>query len=135
MLTENDIIEILANHLNKDDGWEIKNKLTTIQKGVDILAEKNGVTLYVEAKGETSSKKSSRRYGKQFTKNQVGTHVSVAILTSLKVLSKNDNKSKKVAMAFPDNKNHRDIIELIAPALRRAGIVTYLVKENSVIEM
>lgn len=133
MLTENNIIDILANYLEKKEGYEIKNKLTTTQRGVDILAEKNGVTLYVEAKGETSSKESSNRHGKPFTKNQVGTHVSVAILTSLKILSKDNDASRKVAMAFPDNKNHRDIIELIAPALRRAGIVTYLVKENSVI--
>ncbi|OGH91565.1 MAG: hypothetical protein A2534_04475 [Candidatus Magasanikbacteria bacterium RIFOXYD2_FULL_39_9] len=134
MLTENHIINILADYLEKD-GYKIIQKLTTQEKGVDIRAEKNGVTLYVEAKGETSSKESSNRHGKPFTKNQVGTHVSVALLTSLKVLSKDDKNSKKVAMAFPDNKNHREIIELIAPALRRTGIVTYLVKENSVIEI
>lgn len=135
MLTENNVIDILANYLEKEEKYKIIHKLTTQQKGVDIIAEKNGVTLYIEAKGETSSKESSHRYGKPFTKNQVGTHVSVAVLTSLKILSKDNKTSRKVAMAFPDNKNHRDIIELIAPALRRTGIVTYLVKENSVIEM
>ncbi|MBP6859114.1 MAG: hypothetical protein KBC69_00620 [Candidatus Magasanikbacteria bacterium] len=131
MLTENDVVKILAIYLEKE-GYKIIQKLTTLEKGFDIVAEKNRITLYIEAKGGTSSKKGSRRYEKPFTKNQVGTHVSVAIMASLKILSKGNKKFKKVAMAFPDNENHRAVIAPIAPLLKKIGIMIFLVNENLV---
>jgi len=131
MLTENDVVRILGNYL-KAEGYEIIQSLTTSEKGFDIVAKINGVTLYIEAKGETSSKENTKRYGQPFSKNQVKTHVAVAILASMKVLSKVDHKPKEVAIALPNNENHRDLIESIKPTIKKAGIKVFLVGKNSV---
>ncbi len=134
MLTENDVVNILVADL-KNKNYKIVQSLTTTDKGFDIIAEKNGTTLYVEAKGGTSSKATSRRHGKPFSKNQIGTHLAVAILTVIRILAKKDKKLNKVAIAFPDNEDHRNSILPIAPVLKKLGILIFLVKENIVTEL
>jgi Holliday junction resolvase len=56
MLTENDVVKAVSNKLNAI-GYKVVQSLTTNEKGIDIIAQKGDVKLYVEAKGETSSKK------------------------------------------------------------------------------
>lgn len=67
MLTENNIVDILSTYLEKV-GYDILQKLWTGQKGVDIIARREGQKLFIEAKGETSSKSYTNRFGKLFTK-------------------------------------------------------------------
>lgn len=55
MLTENDVIDKFSLKL-ETLGYTIEQNLTTVQHGIDIIACKDGVNLYLEAKGETSSK-------------------------------------------------------------------------------
>ena len=50
----------------EDAGYEIKQRFTETQQGDDIIAVRDGETLLVEAKGDTSARKGSRRYGKPF---------------------------------------------------------------------
>lgn len=129
MLTENDVINILVDYLQKKH-YKIIQKLTTSEKGFDIVAEKNDTTLYIEAKGGTSASKNSKRFSKPFTKNQIKTHLAVAILASLKILAKKKKKTIKVAIAFPDNEDHRNIILPITSVLKKIGIIVFFVKEN-----
>ncbi|MEQ6166164.1 restriction endonuclease [Ekhidna sp. MALMAid0563] len=129
MLTENDVVEILAEHLS-NQGYQIIQSLTTNEKGVDLIAEKNGVRLYVEAKGETSSKATTNRYGKPFNKNQIKSHVSRAILTSMKVQSSKPNS--EVAIALPDTDDHKQLIQVITPSLKKLGIGVYWVSKSGV---
>ena len=68
-ITENEVVEAVAGYLS-NNGWEIVATCTTAQRGVDILAKRNGETLAVEAKGAGSATPESRRYGKPFTNNQ-----------------------------------------------------------------
>jgi len=131
MLTEGDVIEKLAKYLEKND-YEVLQKLKTSEKGIDIIAQKNEKILYVEAKGETSSRDGSRRRGLPFTKNQIKTHVGVAILASMKVLASKPEKTTRVAIALPDNKDHRDLIKLIESVLKKAGIDVYMVGDKSI---
>ncbi len=131
MLTENDIVHRVAEYL-KNDGYNVTQRLGTLEKGVDIIAEKAGVTLYVEAKGETSSKEASSRYGKCFSQNQAKTHVAMAILASMKILASKPEKSTKVAIAFPANKDHKVLISSIEGVLKRAGIDVFMVEEDTV---
>lgn len=133
MINENQVIEILEKYLKKNN-YIIKQKLTTSQKGFDIIAQKGVHTLYIEAKGETSSKKTSKRYTKQFTKNQVKTHIASAIFTSIKTLS-HIQKNERIAIAFPDNEHHREIISQIKDVLHKIEIIIFLVKENQVEEI
>jgi Holliday junction resolvase-like predicted endonuclease len=125
MLTENDIVNILAKHL-ENKGYAIKQTLTTSQTGIDLIAENDKEILFVEAKGETSSKQSTNRYGLGFDSNQIKSHVSRAILASMIVLqSKPAGPKTNVAIALPDN--HRDIILKITNPLKSLGIKVYLI--------
>jgi Holliday junction resolvase len=134
VLTENHIISFLTVHLKKK-GFEILQSLRTNEKGVDIIAKKGKELLYIEAKGETSSKEYTSRFGKPFEGKQIKTHVSRAILTSMILL---DNRSKtenlKVAIALPDTKGHRALIEKIQKSLKELDIKLFWVSERVVIE-
>jgi hypothetical protein len=58
MLTENDVIEAVVNHL-KRNGYRIDQQRSTIERGIDIVAtdKRSGQGLLIEAKGATSSKR------------------------------------------------------------------------------
>lgn len=126
MLTENDVVKSVAAYLTQQ-GWNIQNICSTNQHGVDILAEKQGKTLAVEAKGGTSATKGTKRYGKPFTGNQKRTHVAVALLTATQVVSEG---TYAAAIAFPDDHEHSRLIEKILPALRTLKIRIFVVAEN-----
>ena len=81
-LTENEVVDALVKHFS-DRGFAIEGQCSTLETGVDVVAwdSRAGVRWRVEAKGGTSSKPGTARYGKPFTRNQVKTHVSVAFFT------------------------------------------------------
>lgn len=87
MLTENEIIEALAEHL-RQDGYRIDKQLTTLEQGIDIDAVHlaTGRRLLVEAKGGTSSKDGTPRFGKPFSPNQAKSHVAVAFYCGAEML-------------------------------------------------
>ena len=71
MLTENRIVDLVCDQL-EFDGLTISQKLDTTQTGIDIVAvSETGKKYFVEAKGATSSKESTKRYGQEFNKSQV----------------------------------------------------------------
>ena len=86
MLTENDVVRAVAEHLRRG-GWHILSTSNTGETGYDILAKAGGTTLVVEAKGGTSSKPVTKRYGKPFTPNQKFDHVAKALYTATAVAS------------------------------------------------
>ncbi|PAW93549.1 hypothetical protein CKK33_08600 [Mucilaginibacter sp. MD40] len=130
MLTENDVINTLETHLISL-GYSIKKKSTTIQTGIDLVAENSNETLYIEAKGETSSKKGTNRYGLTFSPNQIKSHVARAILTSMIISQQKPAGSKtKVAIALPDNFGHRNLSEKILQPLKQLSITIFLIKAD-----
>ena len=132
MLTENDIVDKLSAHLQAD-GYEILQSLGTKEKGVDIIAKKNGQTLFIEAKGETSSKSHTNRFGKPFTKNQIKSHVSRALLASMRILtSQPAGQSTAVAIALPDTVGHRDLINEINLSLKELDIIVFWVSQTTI---
>ena len=132
MLTENDVVNVLANYL-EEKGYSILQNLNTGEQGVDIIAERTNKILYVEAKGETSSKSHTNRFGKPFTLNQISSHISRAILASMKVIScKPSGNKTKAAIALPDTAGHRKIIDKILPALQKLQITVFWVTKKAV---
>lgn len=92
--------------------------------------------LYVEAKGETSSKLGTRRFGKVFNGAQIKSHVSRAILAAFEIISTNPSGLKtQAAIALPDNEGHRKVINKILPALNHSNIRVYFVASDSVTEL
>lgn len=83
MLTENDVVEKLAKYL-ESKGYNIISSQDTNSRGVDLVAKKGDQNLYVEAKGGTSSKLHTARFGKPFTKNQIKSHIAGAIYNTLR---------------------------------------------------
>jgi hypothetical protein len=137
MLTENDIVRLLKDYLDKN-GYKVQQALTTTEKGIDIIAVnlQTSERLYIEAKGETSSKDTSNRFGKPFTNNQIKNHIAKAILASIKVLASNiSDKNVRVAIALPLTKGHQKEIETIKNILTSWGIKIYLVDIEKTIEL
>lgn len=83
--------------------------------------------IIVEAKGETSSKSHTKRFGKPFSAGQVFDHVGKAVLKALRVASSGEARA---AVAFPDNPHHRREIEQVRPAVERAGIGVFWVQSH-----
>ncbi len=132
MLTENDIVDKLAKFL-KRNGYEIEQKLTTNQTGIDLIVKNQFEEVYIEAKGETSALQSSKRYGLPFNRNQVKAHIAVAILATMKVItSKPSEGITKVGIALPDNEDHRSVINEIMPALKKLEIKLYWISNTTV---
>jgi Holliday junction resolvase-like predicted endonuclease len=126
MLTENDVIEAVVSHL-KHRGWAILSTCSTGRHGIDILAEKGGKKLAVEAKGGTSATLATKRYGKPFTANQKRTHAAVALLTAAQVASDGEFSA---GVAFPNDSEHIKLITRILPALRTLEIQVFLIGQD-----
>jgi hypothetical protein len=79
MLTENDVVESMCGYL-EDAGYRILKRCNTAEKGIDIVALLPDVSrrLLIEAKGETSAREGSKRYGRPFDGAQVRVHVAEA---------------------------------------------------------
>ncbi|MFA5162246.1 MAG: hypothetical protein WC421_08365 [Elusimicrobiales bacterium] len=98
-MDENAVIDAVCQYL-KIEGYIIESVLTTTQKGIDITArhEQKGVLL-IEAKGGTSSRRGSARYGLSYTETQVLDRVARGFFTIAELKNKYPNAS--VALAVP----------------------------------
>ena len=126
MLLEDDVVDAVVAFMAAR-GWEIQSTAHASQHGDDIDALKDGQRLLVEAKGAGSSKASTRRYGQPFTGNQVGSHIGVAVVRALRWVS---GGVARPALAFPDNRHHRDRVDAIAPALAQLGVGIFWVSDD-----
>lgn len=134
MLTENEVLEKLSTYL-RDSGHEILQQASTAQRGVDLVARKDNRTWYIEAKGATSSKKGTNRYGKPFNASQVRSHVSRAILQCMKTLNGEAAvPGSQVGIALPDNEAHRNLVAEIYPSLKKLDITLFWVSAEEVRE-
>ncbi|RZA01426.1 MAG: hypothetical protein EOP47_10790 [Sphingobacteriaceae bacterium] len=132
MLNENHITEILADYFKSND-YRILTKLTTTQKGIDLIVkDKQGVSIYVEIKGETSATVTSKRYGKPFNRNQITNHVGRALLATFKAINTHTLESDKFAIAFPDTNGHELVLMNIKSVLDKLNITIYLVSNAGV---
>ena len=78
MLTESDVIKAVCRFLGSR-GYRVTQALNEMQTGDDIVAwSADGKKIMIEAKGETSSKSHTSRFGKPFSSGQVLDHVSKA---------------------------------------------------------
>jgi hypothetical protein len=73
MLNEDDVVEAVAKHL-ETHGYRIHSRATTQQHGHDIVAKRDStrVTIYLEAKGETSNRPAVRVTGSLSTRPNAG---------------------------------------------------------------
>ncbi len=127
MLYEDDVVSAVVTHL-RAEGWTIESSALATEHGDDIVATRNGERLVVEAKGEGSSKAHTSRYGKPFNKGQASTHIGVAVLRSLRVVSQGVSIA---AIALPAVDSHLREVERVAAALSKVGIWVFWVTQDS----
>lgn len=127
MLFEDTVIDAVITHL-KNKGYRIIQRSTASQHGYDLVAEKNGKKLYVEAKGQTSSKPGTKRYGKEFHSGQKFDHVAKAVLKAIQAL--NQESGSESGIALPNDPGHARLVESVLLSMKQIGLKIFLVDEN-----
>ena len=125
-LTEDRTIELLLNHLKANE-WIIISYCLGQQRGYDIVAERNGVKLYVEVKGARASDGSPTKKRKYFDSGQIKDHMGKAIVKSME--TQNSFPNAKVAIAQPYDELIKKVIGKIIPNIK-LGIIHFWVKSN-----
>lgn len=131
-LTENDVVECVCRHL-ESSGWVVESWCTTQQTGEDIVAwdASGGIRLSIEAKGATSARVGSARYGRPFDSAQVRVHVSEAVFKAMQVLSVSPGPGSVVAgIALPANDMHYSMVRLVLPVLERLRVHLFWVHDG-----
>jgi hypothetical protein len=133
-LTENAVISRVKVHLQKLGFTDIQTK-NTRQRGIDLQATaSDGRTkLYVEAKGEKSSKPDTSRYEVGFNTSQKKDHLGKQLLWACRVLAKKSDHPVRIGIALPADKKNSELIEEIEPILKRLGIVAFLTAREGTI--
>ena len=126
MLTGNDVVEAVAEHLKEQD-WKITDKSHSDQREHSILARRNGIVLAVKARGGTSSDPGSHRHGSPFTPSQKRSHVSALLYKASCIFSAGQYRP---AIALPADDGHRQLIEDILPALVALKVAVFLIAED-----
>lgn len=127
MLTENDVVAAVCVHLEAR-GWAILSRCDTGQRGIDVVAQRGDQRLLVEAKGGTSSKANTARFGKAFNTAQTSDHVANAVFTAMELAS--SEPQAIVAVALPNDSPHLRLVDGIEPMLERLGIGAFWVGED-----
>ena len=99
------------------------------ERGHDIIAtsKTSRARIFVECKGETSSREGSGRYGSKFDAGQRTDHVGKALVKALQVLS-NQSVTNQAGIGLP--LNHQSLIDTMSGALQKTGIVVFLVSPD-----
>ena len=126
MLTENDIVDAVAKHL-QNGGWRIEYTSSTSERGHDILATKGETTLAIEVKGGTSSKSGTNRHGQSFNSGQKRAHVAAALYKAATVFGTGLHRP---GIALPSDDRHRTLIEAIGSALDVLHVMVFLVDDD-----
>ncbi|MFL8712588.1 hypothetical protein Q3304_17590 [Clostridioides sp. GD02377] len=120
MITENEVVDCVVSYLEKI-GFSIESRCNTMEKGIDIVAQKNNRKLLIEAKGATTSKDTSRK-GHPFSSNQINNHVSRAVFKALQM--KEYEEDAVVAIALPYTKTHVRVTKTVEKTLKSLEILT-----------
>jgi hypothetical protein len=131
LLYEDDVVRAVMSYL-ESEGWTIESFALSHQHGDDIVALCGSERLIIEAKGEGSSKSTTARFGKSFNPNQVKTHVSVAVVRAMRVVSEG---VASAGVALPGTEPHRTEVGRLSEALRTLGIRIYWVEPDSSVQV
>ena len=134
-LYEDQVVDAVINYLTRHD-YRIIDFSHAGQKGDDIIAQSSDKKkrVYIEAKGGTSSKGGTSRFGKPFTKGQVTTHVSVAVYRAIDMKYNRKGDIVLPAIALPKDENHLKVLNKIEDSLSELNIELFLVNEDLSVE-
>ena len=132
-MDENAVIEVICGRL-EGQGCHISQRLATTDRGVDSLARNpsSGEEFIIEAKGGTSSRNGSARFGKEYTQSQVFDRVAKGVFTCIQLRVRYPDRSKQhVILAVPEALWFRKYLEPLQPHLLEAGVEVWFAANNS----
>jgi len=130
VLSEDAVVDACCKHLEKK-GFSILSKAYGSEHGVDVIAEGEEFKVLIEAKGSTSGRKGSNRYGLPFNSNQVFDVVAKAIFKAMTNRSSSSYSDGDVlAIALPDTPLFRHYHERVSHSLAQIQLVTFWVSES-----
>jgi hypothetical protein len=134
VLDENHVVAAVREFLIAN-GMDVTAWAHTSQTGPDIVATGGGVTVYVEAKGATSSRATSARYGKPFGRGEARINVAEALYTAVAALNLyRDTRGLRSAIALSADPMHRQLVEPLEPSLDTLKIGRFWV-EGAVVSL
>jgi hypothetical protein len=130
-LFEDEVVDAVCSHL-ESAGYTIDEFARATEHGDDIVASHadTSTSVYIEAKGATSSREGSKRYGKPFNRGQVKDHVAKAFYRAVRMKENRDGDNVKVGIALPRNPNHVEMVNAIAQGLSALEIEVFWVDEE-----
>lgn len=135
LLDENQVCKLVCADLKKRDFKITQECLHTSQQGFDLKTKKGDINFFIECKGATSSKETSKRFGKEFDNRQIKTHISKALFQSACAISRSTIQEEiEAGIALPKTKSNIDCIRKIKLALCKFGITIIWVHKDGRIE-
>jgi hypothetical protein len=134
-LNENKVIEELKKHLLAA-GYLLISECSTIMQGIDLVMKKENEEMWIEAKGDTSSRESSNRFGKTFTDTQCHVHFSRAFFKACELRDKaNESKNNiRIAIAFAHTKHYEKYCKRTNLTRKELGIALFWIKGVGLVE-
>lgn len=137
-LYESDVVDAVCQYL-EGQSFTIQQRLTPKQPGIDVIAlrqEPVPIELVVEAKGETSERGGSQRYGNPFDSAQVKIHIAEAFYTAAALTSSpTSHQLRRVAVALPQNALHERYATRIQPAFTALGIGVFWITPDKKVSL
>ena len=129
-IKEMEVVEAVRKYL-ETKGFKINRVVADItERGTDIVATSPSqkMIIKIEAKGQTSSDKRSKRYGKEFNANQKEDHLGRALLKCLGYL----DEGSAAGIALPEDTYNKSLVDKIERSLEILGLVVFFVSKNGV---
>ena len=127
-LGEMEVVEAVRSYLETKSFKINRVVRNTTERGADIVATSpsENVIIKVETKGQTSSDQGSKRFGKEFDKNQKEDRIG-ALVKCLGYL----DEGFGAGIALPEDDYNKRLVDGIKKSLGTLGLLVFFVSKNS----
>ena len=105
-------------------------------QGKDLVMSKDSQEIWIEAKGKTSARETSSRFGLGFNDAQCHDHFSRAFFKACEMRdeAKRSGKNVRIAMAFAHTKHYQKYCNRTNGTRKELGIGLFWITENGIVE-
>src|SRR5271154_3315929 len=134
-MNENDVIAELKKYLHGEN-YKLISECSTTMQGKDLVMSKDSQEIWIEAKGKTSARETSSRFGLGFNDAQCHDHFSRAFFKACEMRdeAKRSGKDVRIAMAFAHTKHYQKYCDRTNGTRKELGIGLFWIKENRIVE-